>query len=208
MVALYIAAGLITAGLLYILFVPVHIEMRFSIERRSLDRTFIRFFPFRYNIKTRGGPKKIEEISEEIEKSEKGKFRPPEFLVNLIRVLMEETRTIYRVIFVTFKLLKGVLRSPSYGVIRVSLNGGLGEPELTGWFYGSLCMAKPIIGKTIAVHYNPDYLADGIGGEITGSAMIRLINIIKELLLFIVRLPKLKLIKAYWRIRKGGKDGR
>lgn len=207
MIAFYIIAGVVTAGFLYVLFIPVHIEMRFSIERRSLDKTFIRFYPFRFKVKSKSEVKGIIG-DEEKAKAEPKKFQPPEFLVKLIRVLIEETRTIYRVIFVTFKLLKGVFRSPRYGVIRVSIHGGLGEPELTGWFYGSLCMAKPLIGRTIAVHYNPDYLADGIGGDITGKAMVRMINIVKELLLFIIRLPKLKLIKAAWRVRKGGGSGR
>lgn len=207
MTAFYILAGIIAAGFLYILFIPVHIEMRFSIENRSLDRTFIRVYPFRFNVKTKSG-RQYEKDSLKIHREgESPSFRPPESLVKMLRILMEETRTIYRIIFVTFKMLKGIFRSPRYGVIRVSLTGGLGEPELTGWLYGSLCMARPIVGKAVAVHYHPDYLAEGLAGEITGSAMIRIVNILKELLLFVIRLPKLKIMKAYWRVRKGGKNG-
>ncbi|MCJ7687479.1 MAG: hypothetical protein MUO68_24660, partial [Desulfobacteraceae bacterium] len=87
------------------------------------------------------------------------------------------------------------------------LSGGLTEPHITGWFYGGVCAIQPMLGKSIRLFYSPDFTKESLNGKVRGRLAVRLYSIIKEVSIFIWRLPKLRLLRIYFKSRKGGMYG-
>ena len=121
-------------------------------------------------------------------------------------MIKDEWGTLRQVASVSVKFIHGIVISPDY-YLNISLTGGLTEPHMTGWFYGGVCGIQPMLGKSIRLFYAPDFTKESLNGKVRGRLAVRLHCIIREVLIFIWRLPKLRLLKIYFKSRKGGMYG-
>lgn len=76
MIIIIATTGVILAGLIYLLCVPVYFEIGYNIEQRKLESAFIKLYPFSYRIKPKIGPdKKSDRQSDQKEQKTKRKKR-------------------------------------------------------------------------------------------------------------------------------------
>ena len=196
--------GIILAGLIYLLCVPVYFEIGYDIEQRELESCSFKLYPFSYRIKPKIGPdKKSSKQSDQEEQKTKKKKR---LRVNCVQLIRDELGTLKQVVFNSVKFIRGILISPDY-YLDVNLTGGFTEPHITGWFYGGVCGIQPMLGKSIRFFYAPDFTRESLIGKVRGRLAVCLYSIIREVLIFLWRLPKLRLLKIYFKSRKGGKYG-
>jgi len=204
MIIIIATTGIILAGLIYLLCVPVYFEIGYNIEQRELESAFIKLYPFTYRIKPKIGPdKRSARQSDQEEQKTKRKKR---LRVNCVQLIRDELGTLKQVAFNSVKFIRGILISPDY-YLNVNLTGGLTEPHITGWFYGSVCAIQPMLGKSIRLFYTPDFTKESLNGKVRGRMAMPLYSIIREVLIFLWRLPKLRLLRIYFKSRKGGKYG-
>lgn len=200
MLILAIIIGLIIAAIAYILLSPISIYICYDFDKKNLTSAGISIYPFAY--KFRVGQKK-----ETPAKTKKFKAVAPEKKrlkkrgLNFMLLIINEFDLIMAVLANLFKLLIGLVKSPHRYFAHINLGGGLGTPDLTGQLYGGLEMIKSVLGNSVLIKYRPDFLAESLTGQATVSLAVRLGNILKELLIFIWRLPKLRLIKIYRKMK-------
>jgi len=205
MIIIIATTGIILAGLIYLLCVPVYFEIGYDIEQRELESCSFKLYPFSYRIKPKIGPdKKSSKQSDQEEQKTKKKKR---LRVNYVQLIRDELGTLKQVVFNSVKFIRGILISPDY-YLDVNLTGGFTEPHITGWFYGGVCGIQPMLGKSIRFFYAPDFTRESLNGKVRGRLAVRLYSIIREVLIFFWRLPKLKLLRIYFKSRKGGKYGK
>jgi hypothetical protein len=205
MIIIAIIGGTILAGIAYLLFVPIFIEAVYTLGGKI--RATISFFPFRFRLKSRAKKAKPKPEKETLAKESLKKKKRKQAGFDFKDLFRTEYPTIKRVVVAVAKLIMGLVKAPNYR-LRVELAGGLDEPDITGYLYGLVCALKPLLGRAIILEYRPDFQSETLSGEIKGRVIVRIGSVAKELLLFLHRLPKLKLIKIYLKTRKGGKDGR
>lgn len=207
MIITLIITAIVIAGLSYLLFTPVILEISYDITGRKLGPGNIRFYPFSYKLKFEKKVDKAEAkkvVAKKARKKAAKKSKRPK--INFIALVRDEIDLGKTVINAAFRLLKGLIAAPEYRLF-ISLSGGLPEPHLTGYLCGGIKAIGPVLGESIALSYAPDFNSEKLGGEVTGRAALRISMIIKELLIFAARLPKLRLLKVYFKIRKGGGNG-
>lgn len=85
---------------------------------------------------------------------------------------------------------------------NITLFGGFTEPHLTGYLYGSLCAIQPMLRKSIDVCYQPDFEGRSFGGEVRGRLTVHIYSVLRETLVFLWGLPKMKLLKTYFKLKK------
>ena len=203
MIFILTTTGIVLAGFIYLLCVPVHFEIGYDIEQREFENFFFKLYPFSYRIRPKiVSDKRSAKQSDQDKKKTKKKKR---FRVNYMELITDLT-TLRQVASNSVKFIRGVVIAPDY-YLNVSLSGGLTEPHITGWFYGDVCAIRPMLGKSIRLFYAPDFTKESLNGKITGRLAVRLYSIIRELLIFVWRLPKLRLLQIYFKSRKGGPDG-
>ncbi len=183
---------------LYLLITPIILSLKYNTsDKQSIAQ--IKLFPFKYKFvlkkdKKKPGVKKIfgfKRLKKPVKKFPFWKF------------LTEEYETAASIIVDLFHFVRRACKSPDRYYIDVSLKGGLGPPDLTGQLFGAVESLKPMLGESIALKYQPDYLSDTIQGDILAGVKLRFYKLLKEMLIFIWKLPKLKLIKIIRQFRKG-----
>ena len=205
MIIIITTTGMILAVLIYLLCVPVYFEIGYDIEQRELESCSFKLYPFSYRIKPKIVPdKRSARQSDQEEQKAKKKKR---FRVNYVQLLRDELGTLRQVALNSAKFIRGIVISPDY-YFNVNLTGGFTEPHITGWFYGGVCGIQPMLGKSIRLFYTPDFTKESLNGKITGRLAVRLYSIIREVLIFVWRLPKLRLLRIYLKSRKGGMYGK
>jgi len=193
--------GIILAGLIYLLWVPVYFEIGYDIEQKELETCSFKLYPFRYRIKPKIGPDKGS--AEQSDQEEQETKRKKRFRISYVQLIRDELGTLRQVASNSVKFIKGILISPDY-YLDINLTGGLTEPHITGCFYGSVCAIQPMLGKSIRLFYTPDFTGESLNGKVRGRLTVRLYRIIREVLIFTWRLPKLRLLRIYFKSRKGG----
>jgi len=207
MIIIITTTGIILAGMIYLLCVPVYFEIGYDIEQREIESCFIKLYPFTYRIKPKIVPDKgSDRQSDQEEQKTKRKKRFRISYVQLIRLIRDELGTLRQVASNSVKFIQRIVISPDY-YLNVSLTGGFTEPHITGWFYGSVCGIQPMLGKSIRLFYAPDFTKESLNGKLRGRLTVRLYSIMREVLIFLWRLPKLRLLRIYLKSRKGGKCG-
>jgi len=196
--------GIILAGLIYLLCVPVYFEIGYDIDQRELESCFIKLYPFSYRIKPKIGPDK--RSAKQSDQGEQKTKRKKRFRISYVQLIRDELGTLRQVASNAVKFMQRIVISPDY-YLNVSLTGGFTEPHITGWFYGSVCGIQPMLGKSIRLFYAPDFTKESLNGKVRGRLAVRLYSIIREVLMFLWRLPKLRLLRIYFKSRKGGKYG-
>lgn len=205
MIIIIATTGIILASLIYLLCVPVYFEIGYNIEQRELESCSFKLYPFSYRIKPKIGPDK--KSARQSDQEEQKKKRKKRLRVNYVQLIRDELGTLKQVAFNSVKFIKGILISPDY-YLDVTLTGGFTEPNITGCFYGSVCAIQPMLGKSIRLFYAPDFTKESLNGKVRGRLAVRLYSIIREVLIFLWRLPKLRLLRIYFKSRKGGKYGK
>jgi len=188
---------------LYFLLIPVSLSLSYNTEgKRSIGR--IKFFPFVYRFafdKEKREAKKKKAVKDKIikKKQKVGKKKIPVW-----QVLLYEYDTTIAVTVDFFRFAGRLLKSTERYTLDVSLKGGLGSPDLTGQLFGVLQSVEPMLGKSVRIAYQPDFLSESINvkGNVTAGVRIRTYNILKEVLIFAWELPKLKIIKIVRRLKK------
>jgi len=197
---LAIIVGLIAAAMAYLLLSPISIYICYDFDKKNLTSAGISIYPFAYKFKvgakteTQAKPKKLKSVKLKIKQPKK---RGPNFML----LLFNEFDLIKEVLADVFALLIRLVKSPHRYFAYINLGGGLGTPDLTGQLYGGLEMIKPVLGNSVSIKYRPDFLAESLTGQATLGLAVRLGNILKELLIFVWRLPKLRLIKIYRKMK-------
>ena len=203
MIIIITTTGIILAGMIYLLCVPVYLEIGYDIEQREFESCFFKLYPFSYRIRPKIGPdKRSAGYTDQDEQKTKRKKR---FRISCVQ-LMTDLTTLRQVTSNTIKFIRGIVISPEY-YLNINLAGGFTEPHITGWFYGGVCGIQPMLGKSIRLFYEPDFTKESLNGKLRGRLTVRLYSIMREVLIFLWRLPKLRLLRIYLKSRKGGKCG-
>ena len=87
--------------------------------------------------------------------------------------------------------------------INANLSGGFRSPDITGQVYGFVQICRSIPCDSVSVTFHPDFKADKPGGTIVAGTVFKPYQLIILLMMFFLRLPKVKLIKLYRSYKKG-----
>jgi len=188
---------------LYLLLTPVILSLSLNTEgKRSTGR--IKLFPFEYKFSSDKEKKAIKKKKAVKEKAIKKKKKAGGKKIPIWQALLDEYDTAVAVVVDSFGFVGRLLKSAERYTLDVSLKGGLGSPDLTGQLYGIMESVKPVLSKSVRIAYQPDFLSESISinGNVTASCRIRIYDILKEVLIFIRELPKLKIIKIVRRLKK------
>ncbi len=194
-------------ALAYLLFVPINVSLEINFGEKVLMVSALRFFPFEYKFIS-GKPKKAEKIKrpepematrkakEELKKKTGKKLR-------LSRLSRSDIGICIKVISEILRFFGGIIGSPKY-FLRANIAGGASEPDITGELYGAYHAIRPIMPNAVSINYNPDFAAEKFNGRIEAGFIVRISSLLKETLIFIIRLPIIKLIRLYRKLRKDG----
>lgn len=122
--------------------------------------------------------------------------------VEIGRLFFSEVDTVWMVVVVLCKFCKGLLKSKNT-YLKISMKGGFGSPDITGFVYGTITAVKPSLGPRIKIACYPDLISSSLTGRIEIQAVFRAYRILAEVLLLLTRLPKLQLAKIAIKIHKG-----
>ena len=200
MLILAIIIALVLTAIAYILLSPISIYINYDFDGENLISAGIRLYPFDYKFKT-GQKKEIQAKAKKFKAIAKEKKQPRKRGIDFISLIIDEFDVLIDIIADLFALIIGILISPDRFFGKVNLGGGLGAPDFTGQLFGGIQMIKPALGDSISITYRPDFLAESLSGQATFGLVVRTYNILKELLIFIWRLPKLRLIKIYRKMK-------
>jgi len=198
MTILIIISGSLIVFTFYLLITPIIISLKYNTSNKK-NIAQIKFFPFKYRFILKKDKKKpgikiffgFKRLKKPAKKFPFWKF------------LTEEYETAASIIVDLFNFVRRACKSPDRYYLDVSLKGGLGPPDLTGQLFGAVESLKPMLGESLAIKYKPDYMSETIQGDIIADIKLRFYKLLKEMLIFIWKLPKLKLIKIIRLYRKG-----
>lgn len=130
-------SGMILAGLLYLLYVPVYFQIGYNIEKRSLETGFIKMYPFTYQIGRKHKRSKASfRHGDQKGKKEKNKIAAT---IHFIRLLQNELGT------------RGRLAVRIYSILRETLGfavgGGEGQTPNKGSNLGGLAAAAQKLNR-------------------------------------------------------------
>ena len=124
--------------------------------------------------------------------------------VEVFHIAVDEFEGLQKIIISVLKLLGGILASPDQYYLSISMAGGLGPPDLTGQLHGTILSVQPVLGSSVSLKYRPDYLDEKMSGEVVAGATVRAYRVLSEILVFAWRLPKIKTLRLYQQLKKGG----
>lgn len=201
MITLAVILIIISLLFAYLLFVPMALHLHYIIGDKTSKTSIIKLYPFEYRFKS---GKSRKNLPAKISVAKDDKTKPGKRKLNFVKLVRAESQT-FKLLFINgAKLFYGLLKAPKIKRLNVSLSGGLAGPDMTGMLYGGVMAIKPMLRQPIAIAYNPDFGVDRLAGDLNIEVVVRLYKIVKELLLFIWRMPKLRLIKIFFKLRKGG----
>jgi hypothetical protein len=204
MLALWIIVSVIIALTAYLLFIPITIRLNLLIDQKISVVSAVKIYPFEYKFisgkhKKSKKPKVSVPKKLEIELSEK----PTEKQKSKLSLLgMSDLALIFGVIAETFKFAGRVIKTPNY-FFNAEIAGGASEPDITGELYGAYHAIRPVLPDAISINYSPDFAAEKFTGTVEMGLVIRIIGLLRETLIFIFRLPIIRLFKLYRKLKKG-----
>ena len=188
--------------LTYLLFTPISIRLEIKFGDGVDAIPELRIFPFRYKIRVEQPtkePVKVEKEKPEKKVRERGRLE-------FSKLNRGDMTILFRTLVETLKFFGRTIRAPQY-FLRAEIAGGASEPDITGELYGAYQALKFALPGAVSVSYRPDFTAEKFSGRVEVGLAFRLARLSKETLVFIFRLPILKLIKLYRKLRTGGKNG-
>jgi hypothetical protein len=201
---LLVILGVLLAALSYVLFVPVTVHFNVLLEEKVMAYSSVKAFPFKRQLYPRppkpekaqkAKPPKEEKPEEESQVEKKKKFDFSVLNRSDIGMLLGVTSE-------AIKLLGRLLKAPDYYLVA-NLAGGTEQPDITGQLYGAYHAIRPTLPAAIKINYVPDFLGGRIAGNISGGLVVTVFGLIKEIVIFIFRLPIIRLIKLYRKLKKG-----
>ena len=190
----------------FAMMIPVSIHLTLNLDAKLSVTIGFRFLLFKYESvkKRRVNVSKIKQADNRFEKKWTIIFK--EFSVKsfgpLITIIARERRTFRRTLAAFANFTKAILLSADRRYFKINLSGGLSSPDLTGQLYGFIQACKSLSYDSISLSYVPDFMNDKLRGTIVAGTVFRIYEILNQLMLFIWRLPKMKLIKIYYHYRK------
>jgi hypothetical protein len=191
----------------YLLFMPITLRLNILIDEKVSTVSAVKMFPFERKFvlgqpkkeKKVEKPEKIEKVAAKVgeisEKKPKKKFK-------FSKLSRTDLAIIFDLLGETLKLIGRLLKAPHY-FLRADIAGGAPEPDITGELYGAYHAIRPILPSSIMIVYNPDFAAEKFKGTVEMGLVIRIFRLIWETLVFIIRLPIIRLIKLYRKLKKG-----
>jgi uncharacterized membrane protein (DUF485 family) len=203
MLILLIILIIIILASIYLLFMPITVNVNIQIDNEITIIWGINVFPFEHRFSP-GEPRIPREKKPKIEKPRppKPEGQKPKF--EALKFSRDDMRTILRVISNVVRLAGRLLKAPDQYYLHAALAGGLSAPDLTGEFFGAVQSVGPILPRAITISYKPDFFAEKINGKVSCGIVFRIFRIILEIIYFIFRLPLIKLFKLYRKYKKGG----
>jgi len=203
-----IAAGFLI--LTYILFIPVKVYVNLRIDEKVSAISGIKAFPFELHFIS-GKSEAKQAKPEEAGKIEPSSLKTPEKKekkIQLSKLTTVDIGVLLGVVSEFFKFLGRLFKAPDRYFIQAEISGGLSEPNATGELYGAYHVVKAILPGSVMVDYQPDFLSEKIKGTVNFGFVIRLFNVLKEIAVLIFRLPVVRLIKLYRKIKvkNGGRN--
>ena len=174
--------GILILIVTYLFIVPVKIS--FCLDSSLSVTAKIQFFPFK--IRITGAKKKIERTNK----------------IDLIRLLIDNFKIIRQVFIFFLTFIKSMFKK-KYHYLQISLQGGLGSPDVTGIVVGIIEAVKPILGNRISFVCFPDMMAQSVTGNFSVQAVVRVYSVFTGSLSLLFKLPLLKIIKIFIKIQKG-----
>ena len=207
MVIVYVLLLIFFLTLGYILFSPIAIYFALNFDDGFSGFAGVRLFPFAHKFlkETKRKPVRTKGIKIQLKKlgTEQGRktFRK---VVEVFHISLDEWEILPKITINLLRLFRGILKSPDQYYLKISMAGGLGPPDLTGQLYGTVLSVRPVLGRSVSLDYRPDYLADNLSGEVVAGATVRAYRLLSEMIIFAWRLPKIRMIRIYHRLKKGG----
>jgi hypothetical protein len=190
----------------YILFIPISISVDINIEEKVSTISGIRAFPFEHKF-TPGKPKRLRQSKKERPSKNKETERLSQVdsqingkKLDYSRISLVDIGVFFETISELFRFLGRLFRIPDYN-LSAELTGGFPEPDNTGQLYGFYQALRPVFPGGVSVEFQPDFLSERIEGRVNLRLIMRLFNLLKEILIFIFRLPIIRLIKIYRKIK-------
>ncbi len=170
----------------YILLIPVVIT--FSLDS-SLSRNLrIEIFPFKL---------RIEKLRKTVELKK----------IDFAFLLLSEYAAVKQILYFCFRFIK-TLTVSKHHYIYMSLKGGFGSPDITGVVLGAIETVRPAFGKNTRIVYYPDMISPSINVKLNAQSKICIYYLLLETLPLIFRLPVLKIVRIFIKIKKGEYDVR
>ena len=191
----------------YILASPISIYFSFTFGDGFSGSASVKLFPFEHRFfrsTTRKAARtKGVEIEHKKSRVEKGRDALNS-AVEIFHIVVDELELLQNITINLLRLLRGILRSPDRYYLKISMAGGLGPPDLTGQLYGTILSVQPVLGSSFSLTYRPNYLAEEMSGQVVAGTVVRAYRLVSELLIFAWRLPKIRTIRLYQQLKKGG----
>ncbi len=187
---LLIIFAILVALIMYILLMPLSLNLKFKYDKKTGAAVRVGLFPFRFQFNI-GQPTKPKTVKEKAAKVKAEKVRVPKD-----KISFDDIKLLMRVMIQFIQFSLKLVRLPKYHC-RLSIAGGIGAPDITGELYGLVQSVKPILPDSITLNYEPDFVIDGVTGDFECGLVVRPIMIINQFLRFIVELPFIKLYKIY-----------
>jgi hypothetical protein len=119
-----------------------------------------------------------------------------------LSTLTRERETIGQIVTTSAGFAKKLVLSTDRYYIEMNLSGGLASPDLTGRFYGLVQAFRTIPSDSLSLHFRPNFMENELRGTIIAGTAFRIYKILLQLVIFVWRLPIIKLIKLYRNYRK------
>lgn len=189
--------------LAYILFIPVKVDVNMLIDKKMSAVTGIKAFPFEYKFapgkafsRDQKPPKDKKTVSPVRPGAEIKKRR-----IDSSKLTTVDIGLLFGIVSEFFGFLGRLFKAPDRYFVRAELSGGLSEPDITGELYGAYQAIMAIMPGSIKVDYRPDFISGNISGTVKVGFVVRLINVLKEFVVLIFRLPIIRIIKLYRKIK-------
>jgi hypothetical protein len=191
----------------YILVAPISIYLGFNFGDGLSGFAGVKLFPFEHKFfrDTTRKPVRTKEVEIVHKKSRVAKGRNAlNWVVEVFHLAVDELEILQKITLNLLKLFRGILESLDEYYLKISMAGGLGPPDLTGQLYGTILSVQPVLGSSVSLAYRPDYLDDKVNGEVIAGATVRAYRLVREMLIFAWRLPKIRTVRLYRQLKKGG----
>jgi hypothetical protein len=203
---LLILLGIFIALLSYILFVPIRVDLHLAYNGSFETVSTLAFFPFRRTFSGKrensqpeaAKPPKMP-VPEKIEKEKSGPG------LDFSKIDQFDRQVILRAIKEALRFVSRLIRAPDY-YLRANIVGGSEEPDITGQIYGAYMAVRPLLPQSVALEYRPDFLMGVYRGEMNLGLSVRVYDIVKEITVFLFRIPSIKLYKLYRKLKRRNDD--
>ena len=191
----------------YLLFMPITLRLNILIDEKVSANSVVEIFPFEHKFALGKSPKekkakKPEKIKKATVKTGEMPEEKPKRKFKLSDFGLSDLAVIFDLLSEALKLIGRLLNAPNY-FLRANITGGATEPDVTGELYGAYHAIRPVLPSSISIIYNPDFASEKFTGTVEVGLVIRIFRLIWETLVFIIRLPIIRLIRLYRKLKKG-----